>query len=261
MIGYAPIPSATIHRELAEGWFYIIRIYGGQAVMNREQRRKQAKGMTKEQRRPNSKKNFRIGGYKEIPIDQIQHDPNLKECDPEILELIQHRFDWADQGLIINDLSKCIIIKGCAYLDALCSLRFDITPPDDKAAIRDTMYYVGNYTNLFYGLMADEESEDITLFERSQEHIQNGEKQMMCPMVHELYPTWNLPDKAVVDDLYASFIAEHAQELSSLLQHTRKSDIEGDEEYVFQVLNMILKKTDELLPEAQVNSSKYIIKM
>lgn len=42
-------------------------------------------------------------------------------------------------------------MKGCSYLDALCSLRFDITPPDDKAAIRDTMYYVGNFTNLFYG--------------------------------------------------------------------------------------------------------------
>ena len=48
--------------------------------MNREQRRKQAK----EERRKNSKKNFRIGGYKEMPIDQIQHDSNLKECDQEI---------------------------------------------------------------------------------------------------------------------------------------------------------------------------------
>ena len=225
--------------------------------MNREQRRKQAK----EERRKNSKKNFVYIGEKEIPIDQIQHDPNLKECDPEILELMNKRFDWAEQGLVSNDLSKCIIIKGCAYLDALCSLRFDITPPDDKAAIRDTMYYVGNYTNLFYGVMADEESEDITLFERSQEHIKNGEKQMMCPMVHELYPTWNLPDKEIVDDIYASFIAEHAQELSSFLQHTRKSDIEGDEEYVFEVLSMILKKTDELLPEAQVNSKKFVVEM
>lgn len=43
--------------------------------MNREQRRKQAK----EQRRANSKKNFIYAGRKEIPIDQIQHDPNLKD--------------------------------------------------------------------------------------------------------------------------------------------------------------------------------------
>lgn len=225
--------------------------------MNREQRRKQAK----EQRRPNSKKNFKIGGYKEIPVDQIQHDHNLKECDPDVLELIQHRFDWAEQGLITNDLSKCIIMKGCNYLDALCSLRFDITPPDDKASMRDTMYYVGNFVNLFYGLMADAESEDITLFERSQEHIKNGEKQMECPTVHELYPMCNLPNKEAVDDLYASFIAEHAQELSSFLQHTRKSDIEGDEEFVFEILSMILKKTDELLPEAQVDSQKFIVSL
>lgn len=234
----------------------------GGKVLNREQRRRQAKEISKDKnRRPNSKKNFAYMGKCEIPIDQLQHDPNLKECDPEVLELIQHRSDWAEQGLVTNDLSKCIIMKGCSYLDALCSLRFDITPPDDKAAIRDTMYYVGNYTNLFYGLMADEDSENVTLFERSQEHVQNGEKQMICPMVHELYPTWNLPDKNVVDDPYASFIAEHAQELSSFLQHTRKSDVEGDEEYVFEVLRMILKKTDELLPEAQVNSQKFVISL
>lgn len=225
--------------------------------MNRKQRRMQAK----EERRKNSKKNFRIGGYKEIPIDQIQHDPNLKECDQEITELIAKRFEWAEQGLVSNDLSKCIIMKGCSYLDALCSMRFDITPPDDRASIRDTMYYVGNFTNLFYGLMLDEESGDITLSERRQEHIADREKYMKAVTVHELYPMCSLPNKEVVDDLYASFVAEHAQELSSFLQHTRKSDIEGDEEYIFEVLNMILKKTDELLGEAQVNSQKFVVTM
>ncbi len=96
--------------------------------MNREQRRRQTREISKEEkRRPNSKKNFRISGYEEVPIDQIQHDPNLKECDMEVVELISKRFDWAEQGLISNDLSKCIIMKGCSYLDALCSLRFDIT--------------------------------------------------------------------------------------------------------------------------------------
>ncbi len=225
--------------------------------MNREQRRKQAK----EERRKNSKKNFVYMGKSEVPIDQIQHDPNLKECDMEVIELISKRFDWAEQGLISNDLSKCIIMKGCSYLDALCSLRFDITPPDDKAAIRDTMYYVGNFTNLFYGLMLDEESEDVTLFERSQKHIAENNRQAKAMVVHELYPQCGLPDKEIVDDLYASFVAEHAQELSSFLQHTRRSDVEGDEEYVFQVLDMILKKTDELLSEAQVNSKKFVVSL
>lgn len=42
--------------------------------MNREQRRKQVK----EQRRQNSKKNFEYVGQKEVPIDHMQQDPNLK---------------------------------------------------------------------------------------------------------------------------------------------------------------------------------------
>ena len=225
--------------------------------MNRKQRRQQAK----EQKRPNSKKNFVYMGKADIPVDQIQDNPDLKECDPDISELIEHRFEWAEQGLISNDLSKCIIVKGCDYLDSLCSLRFDITLPDDRMLIRDTMYYVGNFTNLFYGLLIDEESENVTLFERSQKCKQESDTQRNALIVHELYPKCDLPNKDVVDNIYASFIAEHAQELSSFLQHTRKSDIEGDEEYIFEVLDMILKKTDELLPEAQVNSSKYVVKM
>lgn len=225
--------------------------------MNRKQRRKQAK----EEKRPNSKKNFTITKYQEIPIDEIQHDPNLKECDMEVVELIKKRFDWAEKGLVRNPLSKCIIMKGCSYLDSLCSLRFDITPIDDKVLVRNIMHYVGNFTNLFYGLMLDEESENMTLFERSQKHIKEGEKYMNSPIVHQLYPMCDLPDKEVVDDLYASFIAEHATELSSYLQYTRKLDIAGDEEYVFEVLNMILKKTDELLPEAQVKSEKFVVEM
>ena len=71
--------------------------------MNREQRRKQAK---EEKRRLNSKKNFKITRYQNVPIDQIQHDPNLKECDKEIVELITKRFEWAEKGLVKNALSK-----------------------------------------------------------------------------------------------------------------------------------------------------------
>ena len=225
--------------------------------MNREQRRR----LAKEQRRANSKKNFVYAGMKEIPIDELQHDPNLKECDQEIMELISKRFDWAEQGAVKNDLSKCIIMKGCDYLDSLCSLRFDITMPDDKAAIRDTMYYVGNLTNMFYGLVLDKGSDDLSLAERSEECQKNGQTQMNVVLVHKLYPQCSLPDKSIIDNLYAGFVAGHAQELSSLLLQTRKSDIKSDEEYVFEVLDMILKKTDELLPEAQVNSEKFVVSL
>lgn len=225
--------------------------------MNREQRRKQAK----ENGRPNSRKNFSCMGMTEIPINQIQHDPNLKECDPEILNLMQHWYEWAEKGLVSKDLSKCIIAEGCSYLDSLCSLRFDITPPDDRVLIRDTMFYAGNFTNLFFGMMLDKESENITLIERSRKHIEEGNYQMQCIMVHDLYPSWNLPNKEIVDDVYAGFVVEHAKELSSFLQHTRKSDIEGDEEYIFEVLRMILKKTDQLLAEAQVKSEKFVVSL
>ena len=225
--------------------------------MNRKQRRAQEK----ENRRANSKKNFVYMGKADIPVDQIQDNPDLKECDPDIMELLEHRFQWAEQGLISNDLSKCIIMKGCDYLDSLCSLRFDITLPDDRMLIRDTMHYVGNFTNMFYGLLIDEESEDVTLFERSQKCKQESDTQRNALIVHELYPKCDLPNKDVVDNVYASFIAEHAQKLSSFLQHTRKSDVESDERFIFEILDMILKKTDELLPEAQVNSSKYVVTM
>lgn len=181
--------------------------------MNRKQRRAQEK----ENRRANSKKNFVYMGKADIPVDQIQDNPDLKECDPDIMELLEHRFQWAEQGLISNDLSKCIIMKGCDYLDSLCSLRFDITPPDDKMLIRDTMHYVGNFTNMFYGLLIDEESEDVTLFERSQKCRQESDTQRNALIVHELYPKCDLPNKDVVDNVYASFIAGHAQELSSFL--------------------------------------------
>lgn len=225
--------------------------------MNREQRRRQAK----EQRRANSKKNFVYAGMKEVPIDKMQHDPNLKECDQEVVNLISKRFDWAEQGAVKNDLSKCIIVDGCNYLDSLCSLRLDITMPDDKASIRDTMYYVGNLTNMFFGLMIDNKSRDLSLAERSEECQKNGQTQMNVVLVHKLYPQCSLPDKSIIDNLYAGLLAGHAQELSSFLLQTRKSDIEGDEEFVFQVLEMILKKTDELLPEAQVNSEKFVVSL
>jgi hypothetical protein len=226
--------------------------------MNREQRRRQAKA----ERRANSRKNFVIGGYKEVPIDQIEHDENLKECDEELLELIAKRFEWAEQELVTNALSRCIIVKGCSYLDALCSLRFDITPPDDKAMIRNTMYYVGNLTNIFIGMMASNDwQDDKTLYEYQQDAITNNEKYVNFPVVHDLYPQCGLPEKEIVDDMYAYFITEHAQELVSFLQYARPSDILSDEPYIYEVLQMILKKTDELLPEAQVESESFVVKL
>lgn len=226
--------------------------------MNRAERRKQAK---EENRRPNSKKNFVYMGLQKIPFDKIVHDPNLKECDKEVVELYKRRYEWAEGNLVKNTLSKCIIMKGCEYLDSLCSLRFDITPTDDKVLIRNTMYYVGNCVNLFYGLMLDENVGDITLAEQIKQSRESGETYMNSCVVHSLYPMCGSVDENVVDDFYASFVSKHAEELIPYLMNTRKSDIGRDGRYIFEVLEMILKKTDELLPEAQVDSETYMAKM
>lgn len=215
--------------------------------MNREQRRKAAKRTSSSERR------FTTARVKKIPINMIKSNPDLKECDPEVLELISKRFTWAEKGLVKNDLSKCIIMLGCDYLDSLCSLRFDIISMADKALVCNMMCRVGNYVNLFYGLMLNEESENETLSELSKRHMDNGETGMKASIVHPLYPINQLPNEQSSYDRYTNIVLGHGEELSTYLHNVRKSDITGDEEYVFEVLNMILKKTDELLPEAQAN--------
>lgn len=222
--------------------------------MNRAERRKEA-------RRKNSKKNFGSIDVQKIPFDKLEHDPNLKECDMEVVDLIAKTYEWSEQKLVKNAMSKCIIIKGCDYLDSLCSLRFDITPTEDKVLIRNIMYYIGNFTNLFYGLIKEKNFEDVTLAEKVRNSRESGETYMNLCVVHSLYPMTSLPNEEVVDDIYANFVSKHAEELSSYLQNTRNADIEGDEKYVFEVLDMILKKTDELLPEAQVESECFVVKM
>lgn len=228
--------------------------------MNREQRRKQSKDT-----RRNSKKNFNNIGYADIPLDQIQHDENLKECDDELLELMAQVYEWQDKAKVKNCLSKGIITKGCSYLDSLCSLRFDITPPDDRVLVRDTMYYVANLANMFLGMLRDSEYEpyniyDKTIMENVKDALEKGES--FCqPLAYELYDHVNLPNGELVDDIYASFVVKHANELIAFLYNTRKSEIVGDESYITKVLHMVLKKTDVLLPEAQVASKKFIVEM
>lgn len=234
--------------------------------MNREQRRKLAKQTSKEQRRPNSKRNFVNGGIVELPLSEIHDNEDLKSCDTEVLDLITKRMDWAEQNLVESDYSKCIIMKGYSYLDALCSLRFDITPSDDKAVIRDIMNYVANVANIFGGMLVDEKDEDyniydFTICEKINHAKEQGKVDIPFPMIHESYSGWNMPEKEIVDDIYASFVETHANELLSFLLNTRKSKVDSDEEYVMEVLQMILKKTDELLPEAQVDSNCYVMKL
>ena len=230
--------------------------------MNREQRRK----LAKEQNRANSKKNFVDGGTVKMSLAKIQDNEDLKPCDTEVLDLFAKRMDWAEQNLVKNDYSKAIIILGCNYLDALCSLRFDITPPDDKVIIRDIMNFIGNSANLFGGMLEDDKDEDYNIRNYSvNEKIASAKEANKADIpfciIHDSYSGWTMPDAEIVDDIYASFVAKHADELAPFLLNTNKSEVMGDEEYIMEVLQMILKKTDELLPEAQVKSNKYMMKL
>lgn len=224
--------------------------------MNREQRRKQDR-----ENRRNSKKNYQYVGIKEIPVQAIQHDPNLKELDREIIELCQHEYNWKETNAIKHEVSRGLIMTGISYLDSLCALRFDITPADDKVLVRNTMYHICNAVNYFLGLCGDDR--DITIRELINEAKANKETNvvMSVPEGAEIYPMQPLPNEDAVDDLYAGFVVSHAYDLADYLTNAKPSDIIGDEEYVFEVLNMIVKKTKELLPEAEVDSESFIVEL
>ena len=146
-------------------------------------------------------------------------------------------------------------------MDSLCSLRFDITPADDKATIRDTMKYIGNITNLFAGILIDEKDDGYSICEKIKKAKEQSERDVPFCMIHALYDGWKMPNADIVDNIYAYFVVQHASKLLTYLLNTRKSMVDGDEEYIMEVLQMILKKTDELLPEAQVDSVKFTMEL
>lgn len=215
--------------------------------MNREQRRKQAK---EERHNLNSKRNFRIGGIQKVPIDKIIHDDNLKECDPELLELICKTYDWT----LKNDASKHIIDESISYLDSLCALRFDITPSDDKKLVRDTMHFVSDCVNMFIGLYSKHDNEQ-TLQKLFDEANVKGQTEILLnvPQHEDIAPMYGgvlkLPSSKRVNDLYAECVVRHANDLVHELYNTKYADVSGDEVQIFEVLLFISKKTMQLLPE------------
>lgn len=225
--------------------------------MNREQRRRQAKEQAREQRRPNSKRNFVSGGIQLISVDDIQHDENLKECDSELLDLMMESYKWRIKSQVANS----IISYGFRYLDSLCSLRFDITPVEDKVLIRDTMGHVSNMANWFMGNCIDEDNRSIS--EKAQEAHEIGTDNVRVTMLEgaEHYELKPLPELNAIDDVYAEYVVKHAHEIAPLLAYAKPSDISSDREYVFDVLEMITKKTKQLMSEAQVDSTKFVVRM
>lgn len=224
--------------------------------MNRKQRRIQEK-----ENRKNSKKNFQYVGTKEIPAKMITHDDNLKKCDKEILDLCMEEYKWREKKLIKQDVSKCIIMTGISYLDTLTALRFDITPVDDKVLVRNVMWNVANMVNYFIGLYVSKES--VSILDKLKKAELNNESsvEISYPVEVDLYPMYPMPEEEAIDDLYAGFVVKHAHEVVKYIMYAKPFDVAKDEEYVFTVLNMIVKKTKELLPEATVKSEKFVVEM
>lgn len=224
--------------------------------MNREQRRKQDR-----ENRRNSKGNYQYARIKSIPVEAIQHDPNLKEPDKEIIELCQHEYEWKETNAIKHEVSRGLIMTGVSYLDSLCALRFDITPADDKVLVRNTMYHICNAVNYFLGLCGGDQDTTIVGLITEAKARKCNNVEMPVPEGAEIYPMQPLPNEDAVDDLYVGFVVTHAYELARHITNAKPSDIIGDEEYVLEVLNMIVKKTKELLPEAEVDSESFIVEL
>ncbi|MDR1772440.1 MAG: hypothetical protein LBS02_17670 [Hungatella sp.] len=226
--------------------------------MNREQRRKQAKenGIN-----VNSKKNFIPMGAANISTKDLKHDDNLKECDVELTNLYMEVYKWQKENKIRNIIANQIITLVMSYMDSLCSLRFDITPIEDKVLVRDTMSCISNASNYFLGMCAS--GEKVSVLEKSNEATALNMEYISIPLLKGsvIYETDELPEKYSVDDLYAGFVVKHAHELLPFLLDLKPSYITGDEKYVFKVLLMLIEKTRQLSSEAQVNSTKFNIQI
>ncbi|MSS11753.1 hypothetical protein FYJ38_24410 [Clostridium sp. WB02_MRS01] len=222
--------------------------------MNREQRRRQAK---ENGTNVNSKKNFVPMGTADISINEFKQNKDLKECDEELTNLYMEVYKWQEENKVKNIIANHIITAAMSYMDSLCSLRFDITPIEDVVLIRNTMGCISNASNYFLGLCAN--GEKVSVLEK----LDVKTEYISIPLLEGavIYERDELPEESSVDDLYAGFVLKHAHELLPFLSHSKPSYIAGDESYVFKVLLMLIEKTKLLLPEAQVNSTKFNIQI
>ncbi|MDF1496316.1 hypothetical protein [Caproiciproducens sp. CPB-2] len=76
--------------------------------------------------------------YEKIPVDQLQYDSRLKECDDELVSFISQTLDWQFN----NELAQFPVKHGIEYLDALCSVKFDTLGRNDKKKIIEVMEMV-----------------------------------------------------------------------------------------------------------------------
>ncbi|MCI1966571.1 MAG: hypothetical protein LKJ17_10645 [Oscillospiraceae bacterium] len=81
--------------------------------------------------------------YENIPASELQHDHRLKECDQELTGFISQTLDWQFN----NELAAFPVQHGIRYLDALCSVKFDILGRNDRQKIFEVMQMILKMTN------------------------------------------------------------------------------------------------------------------
>lgn len=204
-------------------------------------------------KRRNSKNNIKFSSTEKIPLNHfvqnLVHNESLKEVDEALLELMDKSYEWK----IKNPTSKQIISAGLSYLDSLCSLRFDITPEDDRERVRTAMRWISDIIVIFISLY--KKQVEKTLNEICIEAMDSGEETIHLEIARceDYLPYYgdvaDVPSSDDVDDMYANFVVLHANRLAQVLGNVKCSDISDDETAVLEVLLFIIDKTKQLLPE------------
>ncbi len=78
-----------------------------------------------------------------IPVNELHKHPKLKDPDTELLEFFKEMYSVN----LNSEFSTFVFKHGMSYLDALCSIRFDICPRNDRRHIVKIMEMVINKTN------------------------------------------------------------------------------------------------------------------
>lgn len=233
--------------------------------MNRAERRKAAKEQRNNniRRNTNSKHNFIDMGHRDIPIDELKQDENLKDpnADPEVMALFMEVYGtWMGSTLVKNPYSKVIITLGMEYLDTLTSLKFDLIPMEDRVYVRDTVYHMANTCNFFMGTIADGINKSLQDY-IDDCHKANSNVVEFPSVIDTGLEFQTLPKTEQIDDMYADFLVKHANELDPYLVLTKPFEIKGDEEYVCKVLKMIVKQSIKLDKEIEIPSRKYVVEL
>ena len=78
-----------------------------------------------------------------LPIEKLEPHKNLNGLDIELLGLMGEMYTTK----LNSPFSSFVIKHGLSYLDALCSIRFDICPREDRRQIAKVLKMILKKTN------------------------------------------------------------------------------------------------------------------